>query len=113
MLWYFFFFKQKTAYEMLRSLVGSEMCIRDRFRSPFEYHSFSKQQKKDHEASAGSRAAAASASTAAGGGASSQDTPDVNSAPAFGRVSGGKRPGGTTLLRTATKAREEEPQSPQ
>ena len=24
-------FKQKTAYEMLRSLVGSEMCIRDRF----------------------------------------------------------------------------------
>ena len=26
----FFFFKQKTAYEMLRSLVGSDMCIRDR-----------------------------------------------------------------------------------
>ena len=26
-----FFFKQKTAYEMLRSLVGSEMCIRDRY----------------------------------------------------------------------------------
>ena len=25
----FFFVKQKTAYEMLRSLVGSEMCIRD------------------------------------------------------------------------------------
>src|SRR5665254_13231 len=25
-----FFFKQKTAYELLRSLVGSEMCIRDR-----------------------------------------------------------------------------------
>ena len=25
----FFFFKQKTAYEVLRSLVGSEMCIRD------------------------------------------------------------------------------------
>ncbi len=25
----FFFFEQKTAYEMLRSLVGSEMCIRD------------------------------------------------------------------------------------
>ena len=25
-----FFFKQKTAYGMLRSLVGSEMCIRDR-----------------------------------------------------------------------------------
>src|SRR5674536_370928 len=27
---FFVFFKQKTAYEMLRSLVGSEMCIRDR-----------------------------------------------------------------------------------
>eukprot|EP00658_Telonema_sp_P-2_P081872 TRINITY_DN8504_c0_g1_i6.p1 TRINITY_DN8504_c0_g1~~TRINITY_DN8504_c0_g1_i6.p1 ORF type:complete len:235 (+),score=74.68 TRINITY_DN8504_c0_g1_i6:74-778(+) len=29
---FFFFFKQKTAYEMLRSLVGSEMCIRDRYK---------------------------------------------------------------------------------
>eukprot|EP00658_Telonema_sp_P-2_P063089 TRINITY_DN51788_c0_g1_i1.p1 TRINITY_DN51788_c0_g1~~TRINITY_DN51788_c0_g1_i1.p1 ORF type:complete len:137 (-),score=58.08 TRINITY_DN51788_c0_g1_i1:561-971(-) len=29
----FFFFKQKTAYEMLRSLVGSEMCIRDSQRA--------------------------------------------------------------------------------
>ena len=27
-----FFVKQKTAYEMLRSLVGSEMCIRDRVK---------------------------------------------------------------------------------
>ena len=27
------FFKQKTAYERLRSLVGSEMCIRDRQRT--------------------------------------------------------------------------------
>ncbi len=27
---FFFFFKQKTAYEMSASLVGSEMCIRDR-----------------------------------------------------------------------------------
>ncbi|GAB5814151.1 hypothetical protein JMUB7546_26960 [Staphylococcus aureus] len=26
----FIFFKQKTAYEMSASLVGSEMCIRDR-----------------------------------------------------------------------------------
>ena len=26
----FFFFKRKPAYEVLRSLVGSEMCIRDR-----------------------------------------------------------------------------------
>eukprot|EP00658_Telonema_sp_P-2_P028950 TRINITY_DN22086_c0_g1_i1.p1 TRINITY_DN22086_c0_g1~~TRINITY_DN22086_c0_g1_i1.p1 ORF type:complete len:124 (+),score=65.27 TRINITY_DN22086_c0_g1_i1:34-405(+) len=31
MILLFFFFKQKTAYEMLRSLVGSEMCIRDRY----------------------------------------------------------------------------------
>ncbi len=30
LLFSFFFFKQKTAYEMLRSLVGSEMCMRDR-----------------------------------------------------------------------------------
>ena len=29
----FFFFKQKTAYEMLRSLVGSEMCIRDSLKT--------------------------------------------------------------------------------
>src|SRR5660398_325082 len=28
----FFFFKQKTAYEIRLSLVGSEMCIRDRTR---------------------------------------------------------------------------------
>eukprot|EP00658_Telonema_sp_P-2_P082191 TRINITY_DN8621_c0_g1_i2.p2 TRINITY_DN8621_c0_g1~~TRINITY_DN8621_c0_g1_i2.p2 ORF type:complete len:142 (-),score=51.77 TRINITY_DN8621_c0_g1_i2:525-950(-) len=32
MVFFFFFFKQKTAYEMLRSLVGSEMCIRDRYQ---------------------------------------------------------------------------------
>ena len=32
-LYVFFFFKQKTAYEMLRSLVGSEMCIRDRINT--------------------------------------------------------------------------------
>eukprot|EP00658_Telonema_sp_P-2_P014336 TRINITY_DN15450_c0_g1_i1.p1 TRINITY_DN15450_c0_g1~~TRINITY_DN15450_c0_g1_i1.p1 ORF type:complete len:223 (+),score=60.48 TRINITY_DN15450_c0_g1_i1:70-738(+) len=40
MCFFFFFFKQKTAYEMLRSLVGSEMCIRD---SPHPLHG-SKQQ---------------------------------------------------------------------
>ncbi len=28
--WKFFFFKQKTAYEIASCLVGSEMCIRDR-----------------------------------------------------------------------------------
>ncbi len=27
---FFFFFKQKTGYELLRRLVGSEKCIRDR-----------------------------------------------------------------------------------
>ena len=32
-VWFIFFFKKKTAYEMLRSLVGSEMCIRDRSQS--------------------------------------------------------------------------------
>ena len=35
----FFFFKQKTAYEMLRSLVGSEMCIRDRIYLWRQYNS--------------------------------------------------------------------------
>eukprot|EP00831_Metopus_contortus_P053753 TRINITY_DN4516_c0_g1_i3.p2 TRINITY_DN4516_c0_g1~~TRINITY_DN4516_c0_g1_i3.p2 ORF type:complete len:169 (-),score=52.64 TRINITY_DN4516_c0_g1_i3:210-674(-) len=30
---FFFFFKQKTAYEMQRGLVGSEMCIRDSYRT--------------------------------------------------------------------------------
>ena len=29
----YFFFKQKTAYEIMPSLVGSEMCIRDRLRT--------------------------------------------------------------------------------
>ena len=28
---FFFFFKQKTAYEVSACLVGSEMCIRDRW----------------------------------------------------------------------------------
>eukprot|EP00658_Telonema_sp_P-2_P038721 TRINITY_DN27725_c0_g1_i1.p1 TRINITY_DN27725_c0_g1~~TRINITY_DN27725_c0_g1_i1.p1 ORF type:complete len:377 (+),score=86.33 TRINITY_DN27725_c0_g1_i1:82-1212(+) len=37
----FFFFKQKTAYEMLRSLVGSEMCIRDRDATSFTTASMS------------------------------------------------------------------------
>ena len=32
----FFFVKQKTAYDMLRSLVGSEMCIRDSYYPTFE-----------------------------------------------------------------------------
>src|SRR5450756_2662738 len=32
---FFFFFKQKTAYEIMPSLVGSEMCIRDSGRRAF------------------------------------------------------------------------------
>ena len=35
-----FVFKQKTAYEMLRSLVGSEMCIRDSDQPHFEWAEF-------------------------------------------------------------------------
>eukprot|EP00658_Telonema_sp_P-2_P013445 TRINITY_DN15089_c0_g1_i1.p2 TRINITY_DN15089_c0_g1~~TRINITY_DN15089_c0_g1_i1.p2 ORF type:complete len:117 (+),score=31.61 TRINITY_DN15089_c0_g1_i1:86-436(+) len=35
---FFFFFKQKTAYEMLRSLVGSEMCIRDSINAEYGDH---------------------------------------------------------------------------
>eukprot|EP00831_Metopus_contortus_P071332 TRINITY_DN65182_c0_g1_i1.p1 TRINITY_DN65182_c0_g1~~TRINITY_DN65182_c0_g1_i1.p1 ORF type:complete len:167 (-),score=34.51 TRINITY_DN65182_c0_g1_i1:124-624(-) len=31
----FFFFKQKTAYEMQRGLVGSEMCIRDSINAEY------------------------------------------------------------------------------
>ena len=31
-----FFFKQKTAYEIMPRLVGSEMCIRDRYTEPLE-----------------------------------------------------------------------------
>ena len=33
----FFFFKQKTAYEIMPSLVGSEMCIRDRDMDGFVF----------------------------------------------------------------------------
>ena len=38
----FFFFKQKTAYEIASCLVGSEMCIRD---SPFHLEKFG---REDH-----------------------------------------------------------------
>src|SRR5450756_2734571 len=37
-LFFFFFFKQKTAYEIMPSLVGSEMCIRDRYKSSCQIH---------------------------------------------------------------------------
>ena len=33
MVLFFFFFKQKTAYEIGVRLVGSEMCIRDRLKT--------------------------------------------------------------------------------
>ena len=34
-LFIYFFFKQKTAYEIMPSLVGSEMCIRDSSEDTF------------------------------------------------------------------------------
>eukprot|EP00825_Cyclidium_porcatum_P019523 TRINITY_DN22175_c0_g1_i1.p2 TRINITY_DN22175_c0_g1~~TRINITY_DN22175_c0_g1_i1.p2 ORF type:complete len:104 (+),score=9.27 TRINITY_DN22175_c0_g1_i1:66-377(+) len=34
----FFFFKQKTAQEIMPSLVGSEMCIRDRILTVYAFH---------------------------------------------------------------------------
>ena len=44
--WCFFFFKQKTAYEMLRSLVGSEMCIRDRNKDDVDVVAFRQECRK-------------------------------------------------------------------
>ncbi len=37
LLYRFFFFKQKTAYEVMPSLVGSEMSIRGRVYLPFHW----------------------------------------------------------------------------
>eukprot|EP00831_Metopus_contortus_P080390 TRINITY_DN8222_c0_g1_i10.p1 TRINITY_DN8222_c0_g1~~TRINITY_DN8222_c0_g1_i10.p1 ORF type:complete len:184 (-),score=72.14 TRINITY_DN8222_c0_g1_i10:8-559(-) len=45
-VFFFFFFKQKTAYEMQRGLVGSEMCIRDRYQR--RVHGGQKLRKKQH-----------------------------------------------------------------
>src|SRR5665648_1276402 len=42
----FFFFKQKTAYEIMPSLVGSEMCIRDRPNNSQAQDLFSNGTKK-------------------------------------------------------------------
>ena len=36
----FFFFKQRTAYEILSGLVGSEMCIKDSLKGLFEPHHY-------------------------------------------------------------------------
>src|SRR5660397_253996 len=49
----FFFFKQKTAYEIRLSLVGSEMCIRDRWDAsriafhPYQFRSATKRMVKE------------------------------------------------------------------
>src|SRR5665647_2082806 len=40
-MFFFFFFKQKTAYEIGVRLVGSEMCIRDSFYSDIIFYEFS------------------------------------------------------------------------
>eukprot|EP00658_Telonema_sp_P-2_P036612 TRINITY_DN26446_c0_g1_i1.p1 TRINITY_DN26446_c0_g1~~TRINITY_DN26446_c0_g1_i1.p1 ORF type:complete len:359 (-),score=75.11 TRINITY_DN26446_c0_g1_i1:192-1268(-) len=45
----FFFFKQKTAYEMLRSLVGSEMCIRDSGYSDREHGMINSDEDSDDD----------------------------------------------------------------
>ena len=43
-----FFCKQKTAYEMLRGLVGSEMCIRDRAQAaPRRGHRLAEQVERE------------------------------------------------------------------
>ena len=44
----FFFFKQKTAYEIMPSLVGSEMCIRDSPIHGMYVHS-KKKNETEHE----------------------------------------------------------------
>ena len=41
-----FFFKQKTAYEIMPSLVGSEMCIRDRYYSAVAFAGTKKRRPK-------------------------------------------------------------------
>eukprot|EP00831_Metopus_contortus_P052831 TRINITY_DN4437_c0_g1_i4.p1 TRINITY_DN4437_c0_g1~~TRINITY_DN4437_c0_g1_i4.p1 ORF type:complete len:220 (+),score=46.03 TRINITY_DN4437_c0_g1_i4:105-764(+) len=40
-VFFFFFFKQKTAYEMQRGLVGSEMCIRDSINAEYMGRNYS------------------------------------------------------------------------
>ena len=54
---WFFFFKQKTAYELLRGLVGSEMCIRDRSTSVRRRGCFGISWSVGQGAPGGSRAA--------------------------------------------------------
>eukprot|EP00825_Cyclidium_porcatum_P050241 TRINITY_DN8912_c0_g3_i4.p2 TRINITY_DN8912_c0_g3~~TRINITY_DN8912_c0_g3_i4.p2 ORF type:complete len:101 (-),score=20.03 TRINITY_DN8912_c0_g3_i4:87-389(-) len=41
---FFFFFKQKTAYEIMPSLVGSEMCIRDRSQKSYNVKQYDVKQ---------------------------------------------------------------------
>ena len=47
MVIFFFFFKQKTAYEIRLSLVGSEMCIRDRGNSIYDIANYSDSKKQE------------------------------------------------------------------
>ena len=46
---FFFFFKQKTAYEISACLVGSEMCIRDRDDIRMQAELEAKKQKEQKE----------------------------------------------------------------
>eukprot|EP00831_Metopus_contortus_P027039 TRINITY_DN22841_c0_g1_i4.p3 TRINITY_DN22841_c0_g1~~TRINITY_DN22841_c0_g1_i4.p3 ORF type:complete len:135 (-),score=46.52 TRINITY_DN22841_c0_g1_i4:26-430(-) len=49
---FFFFFKQKTAYEMQRGLVGSEMCIRDRYKAYLKmknYRAYVDKQQQEYQ----------------------------------------------------------------
>ena len=49
MMWvFFFFFKQKTAYEFSACLVGSEMCIRDSCH-PQRYRQYRQGKQKEHK----------------------------------------------------------------
>eukprot|EP00825_Cyclidium_porcatum_P008911 TRINITY_DN14476_c0_g1_i1.p1 TRINITY_DN14476_c0_g1~~TRINITY_DN14476_c0_g1_i1.p1 ORF type:complete len:282 (-),score=63.22 TRINITY_DN14476_c0_g1_i1:52-897(-) len=44
---FFFFFKQKTAYEIMPSLVGSEMCIRDRYQRRVHGRTFTNENEQE------------------------------------------------------------------
>ncbi len=43
-----FFFKQRTAYEVLSGLVGSEMCIKDRFSTEATTHRLESTAVRDY-----------------------------------------------------------------
>eukprot|EP00658_Telonema_sp_P-2_P071445 TRINITY_DN60700_c0_g1_i1.p1 TRINITY_DN60700_c0_g1~~TRINITY_DN60700_c0_g1_i1.p1 ORF type:complete len:479 (+),score=89.10 TRINITY_DN60700_c0_g1_i1:7-1443(+) len=64
--YFFFFFKQKTAYEMLRSLVGSEMCIRDRYQRRVRGSNSSSDSNSDEDVEMGSNHSGSSSSSSDG-----------------------------------------------